>query len=139
MANVATQHRIVDVKDPIVDILRRYEADEVGIVKAAGLLEQRLRIQGLLYEMAINPRQVGFDPINRDAAGCSVQEVLLLASCIAFVGFSWHETSHAMCVEIAQGDKTVERFNRMISSGVGLASVEEDSRRLTLRPKRAIC
>ena len=101
MANLATQHTIVDVKDPIVDILRRYEADEVGIVKAADLLEQSLKNQGLLYEMAINPRQVGFDPINRDATGCSVQEVLLLASDIAFVGFSWQETSHAMCVDIA--------------------------------------
>ncbi len=44
-----------------------------------------------------------------------------------------------MRVEIAPGDKTVERFNRMISSGVGLASVEEDSLRLTLRPERAFC
>ena len=32
-----------------------------------------------------------------------------------------------MCVEFVPGDKSVERFNRMISTGVGLAPVEEDS------------
>ena len=63
MANLAPQQEIVDVKDPIVDILRRYEADELGIVKAADLLEQSLKKQGLLYDMVINPRQVGFDPV----------------------------------------------------------------------------
>lgn len=127
MASSSASQEIVDPKDPVVIILRRFEADELGIVKAADMLEQAFKTLGMLYDMVINPRQVGFDPINRDATGCNVQEVLLLAQDIAFVGFSWAETSHAMCVEIAAGDKSVENFNRMISTGVGLAPVEEDS------------
>jgi hypothetical protein len=119
--------RITDPQDAVVDIMKRYEANCLGIVKAADLLEDAFKSKGLMYEMSINPRQVGFDPSNRDAVGGNVQEVHLLASDIAFVGFSWSECSHALCCEVMPGDDSVERFNSMISHGVDLAPVLANS------------
>jgi hypothetical protein len=118
---------VVDPNDPIVAIIRQVENDSLGIVAAGDMLEQAFRTMDLLHEMYINPRQVGFDPVNRDGEGGNQQEVLLLASDIAFVGWSWPETRHALCVEIIPGDKTVEVFNRVLSEGVDLAPVPEDS------------
>jgi hypothetical protein len=109
---------ITDGSDPVVSTLSRYGTDQLGIVQSADLIEAALKDAGYLYSMDINPRQVGFDPSNRDATGCNVQEVLLLASDIVFVGFSWAETSHALCIETLPGDDSVEQFNRMISPGL---------------------
>ena len=111
----------------IEGILAKVDADSIGIVQAADLLEQAFRDGNLLYEMVIHPRQVGFDPVNRDGEGGNAQEVLLLASDIAFVGWSWSETSHAICCEALPGDKTVEEFNKKLCADSGLAPVEEDS------------
>ena len=107
--------------------MRRVQADELGIVQAACLLEAELRKLDLVYEQTIAPRQVGFDPVNRDGEGGNAQEVFLLASDIAFVGWSWQETRHAMCAEILPNDPTVEEFNRQLCDGVGLAPVEPHS------------
>jgi hypothetical protein len=53
--------------------------------------------------------------------------VLLLASDIAHIGWSWAATAHAICVQVAPGDKTVEDFNRRLCAGSGLAPVVPDS------------
>jgi hypothetical protein len=115
--------------DAIESIILQVEDDSMGIVAAGDMLEKTFRTMGLLYDMDIHPRQVGFDPVNRDGEGGNNQEVLLLASDIAFVGWSWAETKHALCVEVIPGDKAVEKFNRVLSEGadVELAPVEEDS------------
>ena len=113
--------------DAILDIIRRVNGDGMGVVQGAVKLEAELRKRDLVYDTTISPRQVGFDPVNREGKGGNAQEVLLLASDIAFVGWSWAETSHAMCVETLPGDLTVEQFNRQLCDGVGLAPVEHNS------------
>jgi hypothetical protein len=126
MAAVSSQE-VSDPGDPVNVILARFEADELGIVQAADALEGAFRQKCLLYEMDIAPRSVGIDPTNRDGTGGNIQEVLLLATDIAFVGWSWKETVHALCIEVQPGDRSVEEFNRRLSQGVGLAPVEEGS------------
>ena len=111
----------------VLEIIRRVENEEMGIVQASARLEEELRKRDLVYEATISPRQVGFDPVNRDGEGGNAQEVLLLATDIACVGWSWQETRHAMCVEILPGDLAVEKFNRQLCDGVGLAPVEPHS------------
>ena len=123
----STLQEITCGSDPVVSVLRRFEAEQLGTVQAADLSEAALKDMGYLYIMDINPRQVGFDPVNKDATRCNVQKVLSLASDIAFVGSSWAETGHALCIETLPGDDSVEVFNRMISAGVGLAQVAADS------------
>ena len=88
----------------------------------------------LLLKLALRGRlrscrvpQVGFDLINRSGVGGNAQEVLLLASDIAFIGWSTAATAHAICIEVPPGDKSVENFNRKLCQDVGLADVEEDT------------
>jgi hypothetical protein len=121
--------RAMALPDPIESIIRQIEDDTLGIVAGGDMLEKTFRTMGLLHDMNIHPSQVGFDPVNRDGEGGNSQEVLLLASDIAFVGWSWPETKHALCVQVIPGDLKVEKFNRVLSEGadVELAPVEEDS------------
>ena len=57
-----------------------------------------------------------------------MHEVILLASEIAFHGFSWDACKHAVCVETEPGNTDVEDFNRRFcQDAVGLAPVEKDS------------
>jgi hypothetical protein len=113
--------------DVILEIVGKVEQDSIGLVQAADLIENEFRKRGELYDMQMHSRQVGFDPTNRDSTGGNAQEVFLLATDIAFVGFSWAETAHALCVETKPGDRSVEQFNRRLSDGTGLAPVLEDS------------
>jgi hypothetical protein len=113
--------------DPVATVMHAFNRDEIGIVQAASKILSALAKADLSYQMRVNPRQVGFDPVNRDALGCTVQEVHLLADDIAFVGFSWSECSHALCVEIEPGDQSVHKFNAMLCNGVDLAPVPENS------------
>jgi hypothetical protein len=122
-----SSQEVSDPADPVNVILARFEADELGIVQAADALEEAFRQKKLLYEMDIAPRSVGIDPTNRDGTGGNIQEVHLLATDIAFVGWSWKETTHALCIEVPPGDRSVEEFNRRLSQGVGLAPVDEGS------------
>ena len=112
--------------DRISQILARIERDELGLVQGADLLEKALEDKTLLYTMEINPRQVGFDPCNRDGCGGNYQEVHLLLRDIAFAGWSWPAVAHATCVEILPGDKTVENFNKMLCDGQALAPVVDN-------------
>ena len=50
-----------------------------------------------------------------------------LASDIAFIGWSWPATAHALCVEIQPNDLTVENFNMELVAGTDLAPVEKNS------------
>ena len=50
-----------------------------------------------------------------------------MASDIVHIGWSWQATSHAICVQVPPGDKTVEDFNRRLCQGSGLAPVLPDS------------
>ena len=50
-----------------------------------------------------------------------------MARDIAFVGWSWAEVSHALCVEVLPGDASVEEFNRTLCDGCGLAPVGQHS------------
>jgi hypothetical protein len=113
--------------DPVAQVIADVAADRLGIVAAADALEQHFKTLGLSYVMTINPRQVGFDPCNRDGAGGNAKEVLALASEIAHLGWSWPATAHAVCIEELPGSKHVEEFNRKFAEGTGLAAVEPDS------------
>ena len=113
--------------DAVDAIIAKVEQDTLGIVQAADQLEDAFRAMDLMYVSHIPSRQVGFDPVNRDGEGGNAQEVHLLASDIAFVGWSWKETTHAVCVEVEPGTKDVEVFNRLLCAGVDLAPVEENS------------
>ena len=48
--------------DPVASIIKMVEGQVVGAVKGADLLEAAFRKMGLLYEMDINCRQVGWNP-----------------------------------------------------------------------------
>jgi len=72
--DVAARHEPHEIDN----ILSRVDRDSLGLVQAADLLEQALLASDLLYVMEINPRQVGFDPCNRDGCGGNYQEVHLL-------------------------------------------------------------
>lgn len=58
--------------------------------------------------------------------GCA-GEVHLLASDIAFVGFSWDAVRHAICCEAVPGSTELEDFNRRLCEGVALAPVVKDT------------
>jgi hypothetical protein len=120
---------ITDPMDPIKIVLLRLDAGTLGIVQAADLILQELKKRKMSYLMKIHSRQIGFDPSNRDDTGGNAQEVHLLAEDIAHLGFSWQECSHALCIEVVPGDKTVEIFNKLLSEGalMPLAPVEPDS------------
>ncbi len=124
MAATGEALKVVDEAQNVIDLVAK---EQIGVVQVADQLEKIFREKGLLYEMDIHCRQVGFDPSNRDATGGNAQEAHLLASDIALVGFSFRETSHAICIEVEPGDKTVEEFNRIMSNNVDLAPVEPDS------------
>jgi len=81
----------------------------------------------LVYEMVVNPRQVGVDSCNRDPARRNAEEVSLLMEYIAFMDWSWELCAHAQCLEILPGDTEVEEFNRRLAAGVNLAPVEPNS------------
>jgi hypothetical protein len=117
MAAVDSIHKLVD----------DFENDKIGLVKASEQLFCALEAKDLVYKMFLDPRQVGMDPCNRDALGCNAQEVHLLASDIAFVGFSFEETTHAVCCEVKPGDPTVQHFNEMLVKGLDLAPVPPNS------------
>ena len=53
--------------------------------------------------------------------------MLLLASDIVHIGWSWPATQHAICVQVPPAGKTVEEFNRRLCAGSGLAPVLPDS------------
>ena len=127
MAAHATTAGASGQADPVAALLEKVRTGATGVVQGAELLLDKLAAAGLVYEMDINPRNVGFDFANRDGEGGNAQEVLLLASDIAAVGWSWQETAHAVCVEAPPGDRTLEEFNRSICDGCGLAPVEPDS------------
>ena len=111
----------------VSSIFTRLDADEVGLVQAADLLEKAFEVNGMLYQMQLDPRLVGFDTANRDGVGGNALEVHTLASDIAFVGWSWPETAHALCVEVEPGNKDVEIFNKRLVQRCELGPVEDNS------------
>ena len=115
------------VQAVIARIFTDFDANRLGLVQAADELERLFFSVDLMYRMRIHHRQVAWDPINRDGEGGNPLEVLLLASDIAYVGWSWNECAHATCCEVPVGDKTIETFNQRLCAGSGLAPVEEDS------------
>jgi hypothetical protein len=108
-------------------VIRQSGSAALGVVAAADKLQKMFASAGLMYEMDVNPRQVGFDPSNRDGEGGNTKEVLALAEDILSLGWSWAATAHAICVEVTPGDQSVEEFNRALCKDSGLAPVEPDS------------
>jgi hypothetical protein len=130
LARLVSCHSVVlamAAVDPIHKLVAEFESDKIGLVKAADQLLNALEAKDLLYKMFLDPRQVGMDPCNRDGAACNAHEVHLLASDIAFVGFSFEETTHAVCCEVKPSDPTVQLFNEMLVQGLDLAPVPPHS------------
>ena len=111
----------------ISQIVASVAKEELGLVKASSLIEERLHEEGLTYRSQINPRMVGLDPCNRDGIGASVQEILPLAHSIAFAGFNWNLCSHAVCVEVSPHNSDVEDFNVKLAASGHLAPVVPNS------------
>ena len=107
----------------INEIMLAVAEEKIGMIKASALIEERLHLDKLSYSMQINPRQVGFDPCNRDGIGGNALEILPLAHSIAFAGFDPHLCSHAVCVETSPFSTDVEAFNVKLASGGHLAPV----------------
>ena len=118
---------VTDKCDPILKLLAEVAADGQGQVAAADKLERLLREKNLLYEATLAPRFVGFDPCNRDGQGGNPLNVLALISEIAMVGWSEPEVQKATCAETVPGDDGVERFNVKLSTGSGMAPVDQGS------------
>jgi hypothetical protein len=97
------------------------------VARASCKILDALRDKGLLYTQPINCRLVGFDPSNRDGEGGVASAIFELATAIAEVGWSWDECAHALCVETAPNDTTVEDFNRALSTDCGLPPVQGNS------------
>lgn len=110
-----------------MDIFAQFDAGTLGLVQAADLLEKEFFAANLMYKMTIHHRLVGWDPSNRDGEGGNPLEVLLLASDLALIGWSWEMCDHATCAEVQPGDKEVEAFNKKLCADTGLAPVVEDS------------
>ena len=108
-------------------ILLAYEAEKMGVSKAADMLIEVFTAMGFLTVQRILPGSVGFDIANRNGEGGNAQEVVKLASDIAYLGWAWSATAHALCVEVTPGDPTIEEFNRALSQGLGMAPVDGDS------------
>jgi len=118
---------VTALKECVNSLLGKLDANEIGLVQAADLIEDELVKGGYGHTMIIAPRQVGLDPANRDGEGGNAQQVLQLAGDIFDVGFSFEATRHATCVEIIPGDDAVEDFNRRFSDGNGMPDVPRNS------------
>jgi len=85
-----------------------FEALVLGEQAAADQIEEELDRQGLTYSMHIDPRQMGFDPLNRKVME---KEIPPLMSDIHSLGFSLKQTSHALASEEIPGENTIELHN----------------------------
>ena len=120
---------VTDAADPILMALAKVAEGTLGVVQAADVILTALREKDLTYKMKIHCRQVGFDPSNRDNTGGNANEIHLLGSDIAYVGWSWKQCAHALVIESTPGDKTLETFNHNLttSATVPLAPVVADT------------
>ena len=117
--------KVSDPTDAVVACLELHAVGDLGVCAAADKALSHLESLGLVRELNLHPSLVGIDPCNRGGAGVVVQEVALLASDIAQIGWSWAETSQALCVETTPNDATVEVFNQgLVAGSNGLAPVE---------------
>ena len=105
-------------RESIPSVIAHCQAGALGIVAAADLLEALLREDNLVYEMAISPRLVGFDPSNRDEIGGNWHDVHDLLGAIHIAGWSDKATTHAMCLEVGDASGAVEKFNKLLTDNV---------------------
>ena len=77
-SDVAASNLLNDPSHPINALLRDIDQGTIGINQGADEIWALCAKEGWVYEMVLNPRQVGVDPCNRDSAGCNVEEVSLL-------------------------------------------------------------
>ena len=75
----------------------------------------------------LRPRQVGVDPSNRDGYGVNYEDVHGLGRDIANIGWSWEETSKAVCIEEAPTSLMIQEFNMALAQTDRLAPVQPDS------------
>ena len=118
---------VMDPTDEVRMIIDSFEAERLGLVQAADLIEVALKAKGLLQRMSIPPTLVGVDPGNRDSEGVNALECASLASDICEVGWSWKACSHASCVEQQPGTSDTETFTRALCVGTDLPDVDEGS------------
>lgn len=91
--------------------------------QALALLEK----QEWAWRCRLRPRQVGVDPTNRDGYGVNYEDVHGLGRDIANIGWSWDETSKAVCIEEAPTSLLIQEFNVALAQTDRLAPVQPDS------------
>ena len=91
--------------------------------QALALLEK----QEWAWRCRLRPRQVGVDPSNRDGYGVNYEDVHGLGRDIANIGWSWEETSKAVCIEEAPTSLMIQEFNMALAQTDRLAPVQPDS------------
>ena len=85
------------MSDKLEKVVADYESRVIGLVTAADDLEEEMEKIGLMQvRVRIPPKNLGFDPSNRNSTGGQIMEIHLLVEDIAFVGFSWKACAHAV-------------------------------------------
>lgn len=98
---------------------------ELGLQSAADQIEACLEENEVVYEMTVDPRQMGVHWLNREVME---HEVPGLMSDISFVGWSARQLTHALASEEEPGRKTIEEHNIRITRGSKiLAPVEPNT------------
>ena len=112
------------MSDKLEKLVADYESRVIGLVTAADDLEEEMEKIGLMQvRVRIPPKNLGFDPSNRNSTGGQIMEIHLLVEDIAFVGFSWQACAHAICCTLAPGDTACEEFNRKYFTDETLAPI----------------
>ena len=109
--------------------MQNLRAGKIGVVTADRQLVSILKGSDMVYEMKINPRLVGFDPMNRGGLGCQVVSVFQLGQDIALLGFDPDLTKSALVVEAGPGDSAASQLrqhNAELLKGTEMAAVPTD-------------
>ncbi len=85
--------------DPIADLISQAGQDDGKLVSVVDSVIELLEEKNLAYRLSLPPRLVGIHPCNRDGYGVSEPEVHQLGAEIVAMGWSFHETRHAVCIE----------------------------------------
>lgn len=111
------------------DVLQHLRDGTIGVVTADKQLLAILKDFDLVYEMKINPRLIGFDPLNRGGLGVQVPSVFDLGADISMIGFDPELTRAALVVEVgpaATSLRELRQYNAQLLQGTSMSEVPCD-------------